>query len=65
MDKTPKPSYRAFKAMTSLVGDLSPAEFHSTGDTYLLTFAEGKNRLTAVWRSGGTDSIKVPCSSGL
>lgn len=65
MDKTPKPSYRAFKTMTSLVGDLSPAEFRSTGDTYLLTFEGGKNRLTAVWRSGGTDSIKVPCSNGL
>ncbi len=64
MDKTPKPSYRAIKTMTSLVGDLSPAEFRSTGDTYLLTFEGGKNRLTAIWRSGGTDSIKIPSSNG-
>ena len=65
MDKAPKPSYRALKTMTSLVGDLSPAEFRSTGDTYLLTFEGGKNRLTAVWRTGGAESIKVPCSNGL
>ena len=65
MDKTPKASYGALKTMSSLVRDLPPAEFHTSGDTYLLTFAEGKNRLTAVWRSGGTDSIKVPCSKGL
>jgi len=65
MDKTPKPAYRALKTMTSLVGDLSPTGFRTSGDTYLLTFAEGENRLTAVWRRGGTDSIKIPCSNGL
>ncbi len=64
-DKTPKPAYRALKTMASLAKDLAPVEFRSIGDTYLLTFAEGENRLTAVWRSGGTDSIKVPCSKGL
>jgi len=64
LDKTPKPAYRALKTMALLVKDLPPAEFHTSGDTYLLTFAEGKNRLTAVWRSGGTDSVKVPCSNG-
>ena len=64
-DNTPKPSYGAFKTMTSLVRDLPPAEFRGTGDTYLLTFVREKDRLTAVWRSGGTDSIKVPCSKGL
>jgi hypothetical protein len=65
MDRTPKPSYRAIKTMTSLVGELSPAEFRTSGNTYLLSFEEGKNRLTAVWRTGGTESFKVPCSNGL
>jgi len=65
MERTPKPAYRALKTMASLVVDLSPAELRTSGDTYLLTFEGGKNRLTAVWRSGGTDSIKVPCSSGV
>jgi hypothetical protein len=65
MDKTPKPAYRALKTMTSLVRDLRPAEFHTIGDTYLFTFAEGKSWLTAVWRTGGTESVKVPCSNGV
>jgi hypothetical protein len=64
MDKTPKPSYRAIKTMASLVGNLSPAKLRNTGDTYLLTFEGEKDRLTAVWRTGGTESIKVPCSNG-
>jgi hypothetical protein len=64
MDRVPKSSYRALKTMTSLVRDLVPAEFRIVGDTYLLTYKVGKNVLTAVWRSGGTDSIKVPCSNG-
>jgi len=64
-DKTPKRSYGALKTLISLVRDLSPVEFRTSGNTYLLTFEGGKNRLTAVWRTGGTESIKVPCSNGV
>jgi len=65
MERTPKPSYGAFKTMTSLVKDLAPAEFHTVGDTYVMRFDGRKDRLTAVWRRGGTDSIEIPCSRGL
>jgi hypothetical protein len=64
MDGTPKPSYRAIKTMTSLVKDLVPAELRTVGDTYVLRFDGGKNGLTAVWRSGGTDTVKIPCPRG-
>jgi hypothetical protein len=30
-----------------------------------LRLEEGKNRLIAVWRLGGTESVEVPCSNGL
>lgn len=64
-DKTPKPSYGACKTMASLVRDLPPAEFQIVGNTYLLRFEEGEDRLIAVWRLGGAESIEVPCANGL
>ena len=65
MDKSPKPAYHAYKTMASLVRDLPPVEFRIVGNTYILRFEEGKNRLIAVWRLGGTESVEVPCSNGL
>jgi hypothetical protein len=61
---TPKPSYGAFKTMASLVRDLPVAEFQVAGNTYLLTVGEGPDRLTAVWRLGGTESMEIPCPNG-
>jgi hypothetical protein len=65
MNKTPKPAYRAYKTMASLVGDLPPAELRIAGDTYVLRFGEGKAPLFAVWRLGGAESMEIPCSKGL
>lgn len=65
MDGTPKPAFAALKTMTSLIKDLRVTEFGMTGDTYVLGFDGGEGRLTAVWRSGGTDTIKVPCPRGM
>jgi len=64
-DKTPKPSYRAFATMASLVGDFPPAQLRTIGDTYILTFEGRDDPLAAVWRSGGTDIQGLPCSNGL
>jgi len=64
-DKIPKPAYHAYKTMASLVRDLPPVEFLIIGNTYILRFEEGKNRLIAVWRLGGTESVEIPCSNGL
>jgi hypothetical protein len=64
MDRTPKPAYRACRTMASLVGDLRLADFQLLGNTYLLSFGEGEDRLTAVWRLGGAESVAVPCPSG-
>jgi hypothetical protein len=63
-DRTPKPAFRACKTMASLVGNLPPADFRITGNTYVLRFERGKDWLTAVWRLGGTESVAIPCSSG-
>jgi len=65
MDRAPKPAYRACRTMTSLVKNLRPAEFRLVGNTYLMGFGEGKDRLTAVWRLGGAESVDIPCPSGL
>jgi hypothetical protein len=65
MDGTPKLAFRACQTMTSLVGNLPPAEFRIIGNTYILRFEEGKDRLIAVWRLGGAESMAIPCSSGL
>ncbi len=65
MDRTPKPAYRACRTMASLVGNLRPADFRLTGNTYLLSFGEGEDRLTVIWRLGGAESIDIPCPSGL
>jgi hypothetical protein len=64
MDRTPKLAYQACKTMASLVRNLPPAEFQIIGNTYILRFEEGKNRLIAVWRLGGAESIEIPCPSG-
>lgn len=64
MDKTPKPAYRAYKTMASLVGDLPPAELGIDGATYVLRFGEGKAPLFAVWRLGGAESTEIPCPKG-
>jgi hypothetical protein len=64
MDRTLKPAYRAVKTMISLVGNLPPEEFETLGDTYLLTFGEGQDRLIAVWRLGGAESVEIPCRPG-
>ncbi|MGZ7065992.1 MAG: hypothetical protein ACXVI6_06530, partial [Candidatus Aminicenantales bacterium] len=50
--------------MASLVGDLPVAEFQTAGNTYLLRLGEGSNRLTAVWRLGGTEFVEIPCANG-
>ena len=65
MDKTPKPAYRAYKTMTSLVGDLAPGELRIEGTTYAVGFGKGEGQLLAVWRLGGTESAEIPCSRGL
>jgi hypothetical protein len=65
LDKTPKPAYRAYKTMASLVGDLPPAELQIDGDTYVLRFEKGKEPLLAVWRRGGAELTEIPCSKGL
>lgn len=65
MDRTPKPAYVAFKTMASLVRDLPPSELRIVGNTYILRFEEGKDRLFAVWRLGGAESTEIPCSNGL
>ena len=65
MDKTLKPSYRAFATMASLVGQFPPAQLRSIGDTHILTFEGQESPLAAVWRSGGTDVLGLPCSNGL
>lgn len=59
-----KPSYGAFKTMASLVRDLPVAEFQIAGNTYLLRFGAGEDRLTAVWRLSGTESTEIPCANG-
>ncbi len=64
MDRAPKPAYRACRTMASLVKDLRPAGFELAGNTYILNFGEGKERLTAVWRLGGSESVDIPCPSG-
>jgi hypothetical protein len=64
MDKTPKPAYRAYKTMASLVGDLPPAELVIDGGTYVLRFGEEKSPLFAVWRLGGAGSTEIPCPKG-
>jgi predicted GNAT superfamily acetyltransferase len=46
------------------VKNLRPAEFQLAGNTYILNFGEGKDRLTAVWRLGGAESVEIPCPSG-
>ncbi|MGA2533156.1 MAG: glycosyl hydrolase [Candidatus Aminicenantales bacterium] len=61
---SPKPAYAAFKTMASLVRDLPVAEFQIAGNTYFLRLGEGSNRLTAVWRLGGTESVEIPCANG-
>jgi len=63
-DRTPKPAYLAFRTMASLVRDLRPSKFQVAGNTYLLRFGEGKEGPTAIWRLGGTESVKIPCSGG-
>jgi hypothetical protein len=65
MNKTPKPAYRAFKVMASLVGDRTLADFRIVGNTYLLRFDDGKEPLFAVWRLGGAESTEIPCSNGV
>jgi Cellulase (glycosyl hydrolase family 5) len=64
MDKTPKPAYRAYKTMTSLVGDLAPAELRVEGGTYIARFGEGERPLLAVWRLGGAESTQIPYPDG-
>ena len=64
-DGTPKPAFAALKTLTSLVKDLGVTEFRRTGDTFVLRFDGRDGRLTAVWRSGGSDTIKIPCPRGL
>jgi len=64
LDRTTKPAYRACRTMASLVGDLRPADFRVEGNTYLLSFGDGEDRLTVVWRLGGTESVAIPCPSG-
>jgi hypothetical protein len=61
---TPKPACGAFKTMASLVKDLPSAEFQIVGNTYLIRFEAGEERLTAVWRLGGTESMEIPCPNG-
>jgi hypothetical protein len=61
---SPKPSYGAFKTMASLVRDLPVAEFQVVGNTYLARFGAGEDRLSAVWRLGGTESVEIPCANG-
>jgi len=65
MNKTPKPAYRAYKTMASLVGDLPPAELRINGGTYILRFGQGKVALFAVWRLGGSESVEIPYPKGL
>jgi hypothetical protein len=65
MDGTPKPAYRALATMTSLVRDFPPAKLRSIGDTHILTFEGQESPLAAVWRSGGTDVLGLPCANGL
>jgi hypothetical protein len=50
--------------MASLLKDLAPVEFGIIGNTYRLRFEEGKNRVIAVWRLGGAETVKIPCSNG-
>jgi hypothetical protein len=64
-DGTPKPAFAALKTLTSLIKSLGVTEFQRTGDTFVLRFDGGDGRLTAVWRSGGSDTIKIPCPRGL
>ncbi len=64
-DGTPKPAFAALKTLTSLVKDLGVTEFRRAGDACVLRFDDGESRLTAVWRSGGTDTIKIACPRGL
>lgn len=64
MDRTPKPAYRACRTMASLVGNLRLADFRLEGNTYLLSFGEGADRLSVIWRLGGAETIGVPCPSG-
>ena len=40
------------------------AEFQIAGNTYLLRFGAGEDRLTAVWRLSGTESTEIPCANG-
>ena len=63
-NRAPKPAYGACKTMASLVRDLPPAELQIVGNTYLLRFGEGEDRLIAVWRLGGTESTEIPCANG-
>ena len=65
LNRTPKPAYGAYKTMTSLVGDLTPAELRIDGDTYVLQFGEEKAPLFAVWRSEGAQSAEIPWTKGL
>jgi hypothetical protein len=51
--------------MASVVRDLPPTEFRIVGNTYLLRFGEGKDRVTAIWRLGGAESTEIPCANGL
>ena len=63
-DGTAKPAFAALKTMTSLIKDLRLTDLRVAGDTYVLRFGGGESRLTAVWRSGGADTIKIPCPQG-
>lgn len=65
MDRSPKPAYRACRTMASVVRDLPLAEFRIVGNTYLLRFEKGKERLIAVWRLGGAESTEIPCPNGM
>lgn len=65
MDRSPKPAYGACKTMASLVRDLPLAELQIVGNTYLLRFEGAKDRLIAVWRLGGAESMEIPCANGL
>jgi hypothetical protein len=65
MDRTPKLAYRACKTMALLVRDLPPAELQIVGNTYLLRFEGREDRLIAVWRLSGAESMEIPCANGL
>lgn len=65
MNRTPKPAYKACKTMATLIGNLSPAEFRITGNTYVVRFGEERAPLFAVWRLGGAESMEIPCPKGV